>query len=103
MDLSLDRHLLKTFPTPAGILLLVSVTLLVMSDTKGFPTPDIAIYSSVSCGFADEFFRRLGKYRRSGQAEFFFEWGITERVCLEMLQEIRSSISCPGRQRSANP
>lgn len=103
MDLSLDRHLLKTFPTPAGILLLVSVTLLVMSDTKGFHTPDIAIYSSVSCGFADEFCRRLGKYRRSGQAEFFFEWGITERMCLEMLQEIRSSISCPGWQRSANP
>lgn len=88
----LDRHLLKTFPTPEGILLLVLETMPVISDTKGVPPPDIAIYSGFSNGFADEFYRRLGKYCGTGQAVFFFERGITEKVCLDMLQEIRSSM-----------
>ncbi len=124
---------MKLFPTPASILLLVSMTMPVKSDTKGVLTPDIVIYSGVPCGiaasitaaregakvvlieptkhvgglstsgintaesehmlkwtiggFADEFYRRLGKHYGTGQAEYFFESSVAEKVYLDMLKE----------------
>ncbi len=38
-------------------------------------------------GFADEFYRRLGKQYGTGQAEYFFESSIAEKVYLAMLTE----------------
>jgi hypothetical protein len=38
-------------------------------------------------GFADEFYRRLGKHYGTGQAEYFFESSVAEKVYLDMLKE----------------
>ena len=38
-------------------------------------------------GFADEFYRRLGKHYGSGKPEYFFESSAAEKVYLEMLKE----------------
>ena len=38
-------------------------------------------------GFADEFYRRLGKHYGTGQPEYFFESSVAEKVYLEMLKE----------------
>ena len=38
-------------------------------------------------GFADEFYRRLGKHYGTGQPEYFFESGVAEKVYLDMLKE----------------
>jgi hypothetical protein len=38
-------------------------------------------------GFADEFYRRLGKHYGTGQPEYFFESSVAEKVYLDMLKE----------------
>ena len=38
-------------------------------------------------GFADEFYRRLGKHYGTGQPEYFFESSVAEKVYLDMLAE----------------
>ncbi len=38
-------------------------------------------------GFADEFYRRLGKHYGTGQPEYYFESSVAEKVYLEMLKE----------------
>ncbi|MGB8168585.1 MAG: FAD-dependent oxidoreductase [Chthoniobacteraceae bacterium] len=38
-------------------------------------------------GFADEFYRRLGKRYGTGQAEYFFESSVAEKVYLDVLKE----------------
>ncbi len=38
-------------------------------------------------GFADEFYRQLGKHYGTGQPEYFFESSVAEKVYLEMLKE----------------
>lgn len=38
-------------------------------------------------GFADEFYRRLGKHYGTGQPEYFFESSVAEKVYLDMLNE----------------
>ena len=38
-------------------------------------------------GFADEFYRRLGKHYGTGKAEYYFESSVAEKACLDMLQE----------------
>jgi len=38
-------------------------------------------------GFADEFYKRLGKHYGSGKAEYYFESSVAEKTYLEMLDE----------------
>ncbi len=38
-------------------------------------------------GFADEFYKRLGKHYGTGKPEYYFESGVAEKVYLEMLRE----------------
>ncbi len=38
-------------------------------------------------GFADEFYRRLGKHYGTGKPEYFFESGVAEKTYLDMLRE----------------
>ncbi len=38
-------------------------------------------------GFADEFYRALGKHYGSGRAEYYFESSVAEKVYLEMLEQ----------------
>lgn len=38
-------------------------------------------------GFADEFYRRLGRHYGTGQPEYYFESSVAERVYLDMLKE----------------
>ena len=38
-------------------------------------------------GFADEFYKRLGKHYGTGKAEYYFESSVAEKVYLEMLSE----------------
>ncbi|HEY1084698.1 MAG TPA: FAD-dependent oxidoreductase [Prosthecobacter sp.] len=43
-------------------------------------------------GFADEFYRRLGKHYGTGQPEYFFESSVAEKVYLDMLKEARVEV-----------
>ena len=38
-------------------------------------------------GFADDFYKELGKYYKTGKAEYFFESSVAEKVYLEMLKK----------------
>ena len=38
-------------------------------------------------GFADEFYRRLGKHYGTGHPDYFFESSVAEKVYLDMLAE----------------
>lgn len=43
-------------------------------------------------GFADEFYRRLGKHYGTGQPEYFFESSVAEKVYLDMLKEAKVEV-----------